>query len=213
MEDRIGMKTEKRSNWMPNVDKGAPQRTAHTVAPNQLFTDELYASQTSGITSYIAGREMKSLLAKVTAAPARMRPLIDTPLSTAVDAYARIVPTKVLEYPSVALDPTFQKMFFASAPFNSTNFVFGDTRRELAVWNTHTALLSPLPSSVTLPPVIVMWPPLVQWTPGLRVRPESSFTMLLGGQTAAAAALYAVIRSAAHLLELPVLISTDPSSN
>ena len=41
MEDRIGMKTEKRSNWMPNVDKGAPQRNAHTVAPNQLFTDEL----------------------------------------------------------------------------------------------------------------------------------------------------------------------------
>lgn len=105
---------------------------------------------------------MASLLAKVTAAPERIRPVIATPFSTEVDAYAKIVPTKVLESPSVALDPTFQKTFFAVAPLSSTNVVLSPVKRELGVWKIHTALLSPLASSVTLPAVSVIRPPSVQ---------------------------------------------------
>ena len=56
---------------------------------------------------------MESAPAKVTAAPAKARPLTTVLTSTEIDAYAKIVPTKVLEYPSVALDPTCQNTFFA----------------------------------------------------------------------------------------------------
>ena len=64
---------------------------------------------------------MTSVLANETAAPARARPLTTVFLSTEIDAYARIVPAKVVEYPRVALDPTFQKTLLALAPLRSKN--------------------------------------------------------------------------------------------
>ena len=74
---------------------------------------------------------MESEPAKDTPAPARARPVSTAFVSTEIDAYAMIVPAKLLESPSVALDDTCQKMFFSEAPFSRINLVDGAVSSEL----------------------------------------------------------------------------------
>jgi hypothetical protein len=58
--------------------------------------------------AYFEGRETESDPANDTPAPANARPLRTVSVWTDTDASAIIVPTKLLEYPRVALDETCQ---------------------------------------------------------------------------------------------------------
>ena len=63
------------------------------------------------------GRAIFDPLEKDTAAIARPRPTIVDDEPYVIDTLARMVPTKLLEYPMVALEPTAQYTFVAMAPF------------------------------------------------------------------------------------------------
>lgn len=57
---------------------------------------------------------------KDTTLPAKARPVMTTLSPNVTDSNARILPMKVLFAPIIAVEPTLQKTFCASAPFIST---------------------------------------------------------------------------------------------
>ena len=83
------------------------------------------------------GKVMAESLAKDTAAAAKPRPTIVELDPYDMDTLARIVPSKLLDAPIVALEPTAQYMFFASAPFSRIIDVADPVMRLVAVWKIH----------------------------------------------------------------------------
>ena len=83
------------------------------------------------------GKVMAESPSKDTAAMAKPRPTIVEVDPYDTDSLARIVPTKLLNKPIVALEPTVQYMFFASAPFWRINDVAVAAVRVVAVWKIH----------------------------------------------------------------------------
>ena len=93
------------------------------------------------------------LLANVTA-PVRANalPFSAAPVVTVTDAWAMIVPLKVVLVPRVAELPTCQKTLEATAPpMSATALLPAAVVSVLPIWKMKTAFGSPLPLRVTVP--------------------------------------------------------------
>ena len=97
------------------------------------------------------GRVIESPPAKDAPAPAKARPVRTAVVSRETEAYAMIVPAKLLEEPSEALELTCQKMLIALAPFCRMKLVLVEVIRELDAWNTQVDVMSPWPLRVRVP--------------------------------------------------------------
>ena len=106
----------------------------------------------------VAGSVMMDPPSKETAAMANPRPTMLDDEPYVIDTCARMVPTKLLEDPSVALVPTDQYTFSANAPFCKIIEVAPAVIMVVAVWKIHcgSALFKPFKVSVAAD--IVSWP-------------------------------------------------------
>ena len=86
---------------------------------------------------YSQGRVTVEELANVNAAPAKPRPTIVASLAKAMDAYAMMLPWKLLDCPSEALEPTAQNTLAALAPLVSVTVVSEEMERALPAWKIH----------------------------------------------------------------------------
>ena len=95
---------------------------------------------------------------KETAAIASPRPTMLDDVPYVIDTCARMVPTKLLDPPIVALVPTDQYTFLANAPFCRIKEVAPAVIMVVEVWKIHcgSALFKPFKVSVAAD--IVSWP-------------------------------------------------------
>jgi hypothetical protein len=118
-------------------------------------------------------------------------PSVVAPVSRVIDVMAIIVPAKDVDVPSVAELPTTQNTFFACAPLIRLTELLSAVINVLAVLRIKTALLSPLPFSVSVP----VNPKVPEsYTPGGSVDPPNS-APIEAVEVRPAASLYAVTRS------------------
>ena len=106
----------------------------------------------------VVGNAIVDPPANETAAPARPRPVIVDDDPYEIDACARMVPTKLLDAPIVALVPIAQYTLDGTAPFWRMNEVAVAVVRVVAVWKIHCGLTIFLPFNVSVAAEIMNFP-------------------------------------------------------
>ena len=110
------------------IEDGATDGEADGVADGNAVVDEAAGGP---------GSVIVDPLSKDTAAIAKPRPTTVDDEPYVIDTLARIVPTKLLDAPIVALVPSAQYTFDARAPFSRMKDVEVDVVSVVAVWNIH----------------------------------------------------------------------------
>jgi hypothetical protein len=158
------------------------------------------------------GRVTKEPPVNDTTVPDKALPVMTALLPNVIDPYARILPTKMLFAPIVAVVPTLQKTFCSSAPFIST---IDDESPVIHVeddLNIQTEDGLFWPSKVrTLDALMDKAFAIEQYTPLVRVRSSRSPECIVSVQVAIETAKNAVKRSIAQLFAMAEFASSVPA--
>lgn len=160
------------------------------------------------------GRETTEPPANETTVPDRALPVRAALFPKLIDPDARILPTKILCAPIIAVVATFQKTFCSSAPFFSTIDDEAPIVHVVDDLNIQTEDGLFWPSKVrTLDGLVERSFVAEQYTPLVRVRSPRSPARIMSVQVAIETAMNAVTRSVAQLFAIAEFVSSVPAFN